>query len=165
MKKFSLIIFAITSLTFTNSCAKNETEIDNPKQVLILDDLRVLFMNNENNDESSNLNRGCPGITSADVFPINGCGTFKVKQTINYLIGSTTIESNITLCCVCAVCSPSFNARQNQEMQRSSEVMSIIIKESSSIIFENYEISIAEGEYPVDSNGSINHIKYNVIIN
>lgn len=140
---------------------------DMPKQepeVLILEDLSVLF-NQDNNSAASKGDCGF-GLSGVNGFPVNGCGTFTVKQTINYVFGETTVETKVTVCCACAVC---FIKRLGKEgvwegLQK-DKVKGIRVLESSSITFRNYEISIAEGDYEVNENGNIKRMKYKVIVN
>lgn len=145
------------------SCSREAT-IKEEQQILIVEDLSVLF-SKENLSTSSK--GGCAlGLEEVKAFPINGCGSFTIKQTFNYVFGSTTIDTKITVCCVCAVCSPMrFRAKNSPILISNESVESITVEESSSIVYENYIISIAEGDYEVNKNGEIKTMKYKVIVN
>ncbi len=163
MRKFVLnSVFLIIVLGFW-SCSNEGAPTEGP-EVLILEDLSVLFKNGDGNTAS----RGdCGfGMDSVDGFPVNGCGTFTVKQTINYVFGETTLETKVTVCCVCAVCFPMrFSGKEALVRKTMGEVKGITVESSSSITYENYEISIAEGRYAVDEYGNIKKLKYKVIVN
>jgi hypothetical protein len=163
MKKIVVnsVILALT-LAFV-SCTGEDVRTQEP-EVLILEDLSELFTPQEGDLAS----RGdCPlGLGSVSAFPVNGCATFTIRQTVKYVFGETTIETRVTVCCACAVCFP---MRLDKQVPLSDpqkgKVLGVRIEDSSSITFENYEISIAEGEYAVDENGNLKKIKYQVIVN
>ncbi len=163
MKKFVLnSVFLVAALVFV-SCSREEAQSVEP-QVLILEDLSVLF----DEEEGSPASKGdcLAGLEDVDKFPINGCGTFTLKQTINYVFGETTIETKVTVCCVCAVCFPMrFGGRESWSDPRKGKILGVRVEDSSSITYENFEISIAEGSYEADENGNIKKLKYKVIVN
>lgn len=162
MRKFVLnSVFLIVALGFW-SCSEEEARPEGP-EVLILEDLGVLFGKEEGNTVSKG---DCPAIL-ADVqkFPVNGCGTFTLKQTIKYVFGETTIQTKVTVCCVCAVCVPMrFSGKESWSDPQKGKIRGVQVDDSSSITYQNYEISIAEGYYEADENGKIKRLKYKVII-
>lgn len=163
MKKIALnSVFLVVALVML-SCSREEGRTDEP-QVLILEDLSILF---DKGDGSVASKGDCGfGIGDVDGFPVNGCGTFTLKQTINYVFGETTVETKVTVCCSCAVCFPMrFSDKETLTRKTMGEVKGIRVDSSSSITFMNYEISIAEGDYAVDEYGNIKKLKYKVIVN
>ena len=154
-------VFLIAALAFL-SCSREEAQSEEP-QVLILEDLSVLFDKEEGNAASK---VDCPAkLENVQRFPINGCGTFTIKQTVNYVFGSTTIETKVTVCCVCAVCFPMrFGGKESWSDPSKGKILGVSVEESSSITYENYEISIAEGSYEADEKGNIKKLKYKVIV-
>ncbi len=145
------------------SCSEDETPIKE-QQILFVEDLSVLFPKENNATLSKD---DCSlGLDDIRTFPVNGCGSFTIKQTIKYFIGETTIETNVTVCCVCAVCLPMRVSTQNSiSPMLKWKAERITVEESSSITYKNYIISIAEGDYEVDKNGKIKTLMYKVIVN
>ncbi|NER09972.1 hypothetical protein SAMN06265375_101501 [Muriicola jejuensis] len=162
MKKIAFnSVFLIVALLVL-SCSRDEEKADEPR-VMILEDLSVLFDKEDGNPASKG---GCPAtLEDVQAFPVNGCGTFTLKQSINYVFGETTIETKVTVCCVCAVCFPvRFSGKETLARKTMGKVKGITVESSSSIHFRNYEISIAEGDYAVDEYGNIKKLKYKVIV-
>ena len=163
MKKIVLnSVFLIAALAFL-SCSREEAQSEEP-QVMILEDLSVLFDKKEGNAASKG---DClAGLEDVQRFPINGCGTFTLKQSIKYFFGESTIETKLTVCCVCAVCFPmKFSSKESWSDPAKGKITGVRVEDSSSITYENYVISIAEGTYETDENGNIKKLKYKVIVN
>ncbi|GGD50429.1 hypothetical protein GCM10011361_16350 [Muriicola marianensis] len=131
--------------------------------MLILEDLSVLF---EKKDDMTASKGDCGfGMDNVQGFPVNGCGTFTLKQTIKYFFGESTIETKVTVCCSCAVCFPMrFGDKEIRTDPQKGKILGIKVVGSSSISYKNYEISIAEGDYAADEFGNIKKLKYKVII-
>ncbi len=145
------------------SCSEDETPKEE-QQILFVEDLSVLF--SKENKTTSSKDDCSLGLDDVRTFPVNGCGSFTIKQTIKYFIGETTIETTVTVCCACAVCLPMKVSVQNStNPMLKGKAERITVEESSSITYKNYVISIAEGDYEADKNGEIKTLMYKVIVN
>ena len=162
MKNITVRFVFLVMLVSSFSCSKDETTTE-AQQILYLEDLSVLFSKETNSTASKG---DCPlGLTDVKAFPVNGCSSFTIKQTVKYLFGETTIETKVTVCCVCAVCVPMrFSSKNSADLMKKGKIERITVDTSSSITYENYVISIAEGDYEVDANGEIKTLVYKVIV-
>ena len=143
------------------SCSEEETPKE--EQILFVEDLSVLF--SKENESTASKGDCALGLEEVRKFPVNGCGTFTIKQTVKYVFGETTIETKVTVCCVCAVCIPmKFSSKNSVDPMAKAKIERITVEESSSITYENYVISIAEGVYEVNKNGEIKTLTYKVIV-
>ncbi|MGB5646413.1 hypothetical protein [Muriicola sp.] len=162
MKKITVRFVFLVMLVSSFSCSKDETTKEG-QQILYVEDLSVLFSKENKNTSSKG---DCPmGLEDVKAFPVNGCSTFTIKQTIKYIFGETTIETKVTVCCVCAACIPmKFSSKNSAELMKKGKIEGISVDASSSISYQNYVISIAEGDYEVDANGEIKTLVYKVIV-
>ena len=137
-----------------------EPGIHNAESIIITDDLSAILSIIKADKNENTSNKNCPEITSAEVFPINGCKDFTVGVGLD---GWIYIETEVTICCACAVCG--VYEAEYEKSQFPSEIRKITIKTSSPVIFGDHEISIAPGDYDVDEKGLILGLKYNVVKN
>jgi hypothetical protein len=162
MKNFIIrSVFLVFVVSFF-SCSEEETPKEE-EQILFVEDLSVLF--SKENESVSSKGDCALGLEEVRKFPVNGCGTFTIKQTVKYVFGETTIETKVTVCCVCAVCIPmKFSSKNSVDPMAKAKIERITVEESSSITYENYVISIAEGDYEAGKNGEIKTLTYKVIV-
>lgn len=128
---------------------------DNIQEVIITKDLSTLFITGDG------ANKGCPEATSGEGFPINGCKDFTVGVS---LAGWVYLETTVTVCCACAICGSQMMKGQehNNEIE---DFKTVEIRESSVVVFRDYEISIANGHYKVNERGEILDLSYKVVVN
>lgn len=131
----------------------SETEIDTTDvsgEILYMYDLTSLIeVNSEAYSERENIG-----------FPINGCHEFTVGVSLSIF----TVQTDVLVCCVRAICAPYLNKGNAGYGQKSmSNKMEVV--NSSEVVFRNYTISIADGKYNLDKKGYIINPKFKVIVN
>lgn len=153
---FSLNLFLI-SVLFINATSYGQKSTLTGR-TLSLTELKDLIGQNYSESDQAKAAK-CPWIASANIFPINGCGSFVVQQTVNYVVGSTSITANVKVCCVCAICMPHVEAKvpANKKGDRAS---SVNIISSTSVKFDKYDIQVASGRYMVDADGNLINLKF-----
>ena len=145
-----------TTTLFNNADAVTTDE--SGRTVITTNDLSALFINGET--AKNDAGKGCPDATSGEGFPINGCKDFTVGISI---AGWIYAETSITVCCACAVCGVYLENSQNQQKSIKGSG-TITINTSSSVMYGNYEISIAPGNYTINKEGELLDVRYNVVI-
>lgn len=163
-KKTKKLIFSVALIVamVLSACQK---ETDAPGMyaagdIIITNDLSVLLTNTVTSKEGTTSDKGCPAITSAEVFPVNGCKDFTVGVGLD---GWVYIETQVTVCCACAICGVHNMQKQKNETLAGYKIMTV--ETSSSVIFNEYEISIAPGDYEIDERGGIIDLTYKVVVN
>lgn len=130
---------------------------DKGQDVIITKDLSTLFTTIKSDSDTAN--RDCPGATSAEGFPINGCKDFTIGVS---LAGWVYLETTVTVCCACAICGGA--QMRIQENDALKDFTTIAVQSSSVIVFGDYEISIADGSYEVNERGEIMDLSYKVVV-
>ncbi|MEM9686040.1 MAG: hypothetical protein AAF934_03865, partial [Bacteroidota bacterium] len=165
----SLLIIAFIIMLGCQSDAVGEVEAlnpnseqrivtdDNGQDVIITKDLSTLFTTLK--ADSDTATKGCPAATSGEGFPINGCQDFTVGVS---LAGWVYLETTVTVCCACAICGTAqMKSLENNELKGFKTVE---VQSSSTVVFRDYEISIADGSYEVSEGGDILDLSYKVVV-
>lgn len=101
------------------------------------------------------LDQGKPNSRSLDIFPWNGCNDFEITIDLEYVQITTTI----TVCCAMGLCIP-HGTVDNRQVTTFPATVQII--SSNSVDYNGQQISIAKGEYRLDSTGKLQELRYKV---
>lgn len=96
-----------------------------------------------------------PNSRNLDIFPWNGCNDFEVTIDLEYVQVTTTIR----VCCTMGICIPhgTVGTREVTTFPPTVEILT-----SSSVDYNGQQISIAKGEYRLDSTGKLQGLRYKV---
>ena len=104
---------------------------------------------------SAVLDQKNPNARNLDLFPWNGCNDFEVTIDLEYVQVTTTIR----VCCTMGICIP-HGTVGTREVTTFPPTVQILT--SNYVEYNGQQISIAKGEYKVDSSGKLQELRYKV---